>query len=108
MELGFLYMLIVHIQVRVKPEHLDSFIQATLENAQQSLREPGIARFDILQDPKNPTAFVFTEVYRTPEAPAAHRATAHYAKWRDTVADMMAEPRTRVELTNLFPKDSEF
>jgi len=101
-------MLIVHIQVRVKPEYIDAFIQATLENAEQSLREPGIARFDILQDPKNPTAFVFTEVYRTPEAPAAHKATAHYAKWRDTVADMMAEPRASTQFSNLFPKDEAF
>ncbi len=101
-------MLIAHIHVRVKPESLDAFIQATLENAENSLREPGIARFDILQDPKNPTAFVFIEVYRTPEAPAAHKATAHYLKWRDTVADMMAEPRAGTQFTNLFPKDDAF
>ncbi len=101
-------MLIAHIHIRVKPEHLDAFIAATLENAAASLREPGIARFDILQDPSNPTTFVFNEVYRTPDAPAAHRATAHYQKWRDTVADMMAEPRARTELTNLFPKDDSF
>jgi (4S)-4-hydroxy-5-phosphonooxypentane-2,3-dione isomerase len=101
-------MLIAHINVKVKPEHLDAFIAATLENAQASLREPGIARFDILQDPQNPTSFIFVEAYRTPDAPAAHRATAHYLKWRDAVADMMAEPRARTELRNVFPKDDEF
>ena len=101
-------MLIAHIHARVKPEHLDAFIAATLENAAASLREPGIARFDVLQDPSNPTSFVFSEVYRTPDAPAHHRTTAHYLKGRDTVADMMAEPRVRTELSNLFPKDDSF
>ena len=101
-------MLIAHINIRVKPESLDAFIAASLENAQASLREPGIARFDVLQDPANPTSFVFIEAYRTPDAPAAHRASAHYLKWRDAVADMMAEPRARIELSNLFPKDDAF
>jgi quinol monooxygenase YgiN len=101
-------MLIAHIQVRVKPEYLDAFIAASLVNAAASLREPGVARFDIFQDPKNPTHFVFSEAYRTPDAPEKHRATTHYQTWRDTVADMMAEPRSRVELANLFPKDEDF
>jgi quinol monooxygenase YgiN len=101
-------MLIAHIQIRVKPEHLDAFIAATLANAQASLKESGIARFDFLQDPANPTHFVLCEAYRTPDAPAAHRATAHYLTWRDTVADMMAEPRARLELQNLFPGDPSF
>jgi quinol monooxygenase YgiN len=101
-------MLIAHIHVSVKPEHLDAFIAATLENAAASLREPGIARFDILQDPANPTSFIFSEAYRTADAPAQHRATAHYLKWRDTIANMMAEPRVRLELSNLFPKDESF
>ena len=101
-------MLITHVHVRVKPEHLEAFIAATLANAQASLREPGVARFDILQDPKEPTSFIFSEAYRTPDAPAAHKATAHYQTWRDTVADMMAEPRSSVQLSNLFPKDDAF
>lgn len=101
-------MLITHIRVRVKPEHLDAFIAATLANAEASLREPGVARFDILQDPKDPTSFIFSEAYRTSDAPAAHKATAHYQTWRDTVADMMAEPRASTQLNNLFPKDDAF
>lgn len=101
-------MLIAHIQIRVKPEHLDAFVAATLSNAQASLQEPGIARFDFFQDPADPTHFVLCEAYRTPGAVAAHRATAHYLTWRDTVADMMAEPRARLELQNLFPQDSAF
>jgi len=101
-------MLIFHIQVRVKPESIEAFLQATLENAKLSLQEPGIARFDVLQDNRNPAAFVFVEVYRTPEAPAQHKATAHYLKWRDTVAGMMAEPRSSVQFSNVFPKDESF
>ncbi len=101
-------MLINLIRVRVKPEHLDAFIAATLANAEASLREPGVARFDILQDPKEHTSFIFSEAYRTPDAPAAHKATAHYQTWRDSVADMMAEPRASTPLNNLFPKDDAF
>jgi autoinducer 2-degrading protein len=103
-----LYMLIVHVQVRVKPDQIAAFITATLENAEHSLREPGIARFDVLQDKTSPALFLFTEVYRTADAPAQHKATAHYVKWRDTVADMMAEPRSRLEYSNLFPPDERF
>ncbi|SRR5579884_2346661 len=99
-------MLIVHVHVRVKPDRVADFIQATIENASNSVREPGIARFDVIQQNDDATRFVLTEVYRSDDAPARHRETAHYAKWRDTVADMMAEPRTRAEFRNVFPADA--
>jgi (4S)-4-hydroxy-5-phosphonooxypentane-2,3-dione isomerase len=95
-------MLIIHIQVHVKPENVEAFKQATIENARESVKEPGIARFDVAQQADDPTRFVLVEVYRTPDAPAKHRETAHYAKWRDTVTPMMAEPRTRVEYGEVF------
>ena len=96
-------MLIVHVHVRVKPESVADFRQATLENARCSVQEPGIARFDVVQRQDDPTRFVLIEVYRTIEATAAHKETAHYAKWRDTVAAMMAEPRTSVKYNAVFP-----
>ena len=98
-------MLVVHVHVRVKPEFIDAFREASIENARNSVREPGIARFDIVQQADDPARFVFVEVYRTPDAPAQHKETPHYAKWRDTVADMMAEPRSSVKYSNLFPQD---
>lgn len=101
-------MLVVHVHVRVKPECVAAFQTATLANAQASVREPGIARFDVMQQADDPTRFVLIEAYRTPDAPAAHKATAHYATWRDTVAPMMAEPRTSVKFSNLFPADPAF
>ena len=98
-------MLIVEVYVSVKPEFVESFIQATIENASQSCQEPGIARFGFMQRSDDPNRFMLVEVYRTPDAPAAHKETAHYLKWRDTVADMMAEPRTSIKYSNLFPPD---
>ena len=86
-------MLIVHVHVHVKPECIDAFKAATIENARNSIQEPGIARFDLAQEPDDPTRFVLIEVYRDPDAPARHKDTAHYKAWRDIVADMMAEPR---------------
>jgi quinol monooxygenase YgiN len=99
-------MLVVHVHVHVKPEHVDAFKAATLANAQASVREPGIARFDVMQQSDDPTRFVLVEAYRTPAAPSAHKETAHYATWRDTVAPMMASPRTSVKFANVFPADS--
>jgi quinol monooxygenase YgiN len=96
---------IVHVHVKVKPEFIEAFKQATLENARNSVQEPGIARFDVIQQVDDPTRFVLVEVYRTPEAPAFHKQTAHYAKWRDAAESMMPEPRTRFTYTNLFPDD---
>ena len=92
-------MLIVHVQVHVKPECVEAFRQASLVNARLSLQEPGIATFDLLQQQDDPTRFVLIEIYRSVEATAAHKATAHYAAWRDAVAGMMAEPRTSVKDT---------
>ncbi len=99
-------MYIVHVFVHVKPDQLEAFKAATLENARKSIREPGIARFDVLQQAHEPARFVLVEVYRTPEDSARHKETAHYQKWRDTVADMMAEPRSSIKYDNLFPDDS--
>ncbi len=99
-------MLIVHVHVHVKPECVEAFKAATQENARQSVREPGIARFDVVQQADDPTRFVLVEVYRTPDASAAHKETKHYQVWRDTVAQMMAEPRTSVKFANVFPEDA--
>jgi quinol monooxygenase YgiN len=96
-------MFIVHVHVKVKPEHLDAFKQATIENARSSVQEPGIARFDVIQQKDDPTRFVLVEVYRSVEATVAHKETAHYAAWRDRAEPLMAEPRTRVQYTNIFP-----
>ncbi|HOC21685.1 MAG: antibiotic biosynthesis monooxygenase [Chloroflexi bacterium] len=99
-------MLIVQVHVHVKPESIAAFKAATIENARNSVREPGIARFDVIQQEDDPTRFVLVEVYRTVEASAAHKQTAHYAAWRDAVADMMAEPRSSVKYTNIFPDEA--
>ena len=99
-------MLVVHIQVHVKPECIEAFKAATLANATASVREPGIARFDVVQQADDPTRFVFVEAYRTAAAPAAHKETAHYAAWRDTVAPMMAVPRSSLKFANVFPADA--
>ena len=99
-------MLIVHVQVRVKPECVDAFKEATLENARHSVQEPGIARFDVLQRTDDPTRFMLVEVYRNADAPARHKEKAHYARWRDAVAPMMAEPRSSAKYANVFPDDA--
>ena len=98
-------MFIVHVFVHVKPDRIEEFKQATLENARNSVLEPGIARFDVVQQIDDHNRFILVEVYRTPEDPARHKETAHYRKWRDTVQDMMAEPRTSMKLTNVFPDE---
>jgi quinol monooxygenase YgiN len=98
-------MYIVHVFVHVKPDQVEGFRNATLENARNSIQEPGIARFDVIQQQDDPTRFVLVEVYRTPDDPARHKETTHYQKWRDTAADMMAEPRTSVKYTNIFPDE---
>ena len=98
-------MFIVHVFAHVKPDQVEAFESATLENARNSVQEPGVARFDVIQQQDDPTRFVLVEVYRTSQATARHKETAHYQKWRDTVADMMAEPRTSVKYTNVFPDE---
>ena len=99
-------MLVVHVHVQVKPECVEAFRAATLANAQASVKEPGIARFDVVQQADDPTRFVLEEVYRDEQAPAKHKETAHYAAWRDAVAPMMAQPRSSVKFANVFPSDS--
>ena len=99
-------MLIIHVQIQVKPEFVEAFKAATIVNATASSREPGVARFDFCQQNDDPNRFVLVEAYRSPEGHAAHRETAHYATWRDTVAPMMASTRTSVRYQNLFPADS--
>ena len=98
-------MLVVHVHVQVKPDCVEAFKLATLANARESIKEPGIAQFDVVQQEDQPTRFVLVEAYRTPQAPAAHKATAHYATWRDAVAPMMAEPRQSTKFVNVFPED---
>lgn len=101
-------MLVVHVQVHVKPEYVEAFKQTSLANARESVKEPGIARFDVVQQQDDPTRFVLVEAYRTAAAPAAHKETKHYQTWRDAVAPMMAEPRSSVKFTNLFPDDQNW
>ena len=101
-------MLIVHVHVHVKPEHIEAFKLATIENASNSVKEPGIARFDVVQQADDPSRFVLIEAYRDTEATAHHKATAHYHAWAEKVADMLAEPRSRVVYANLFPADRDW
>ena len=98
-------MLIVHVFVHVKPDNIEDFKNASIENASESVKEPGVARFDVIQQNDDPTRFVLVEVYRTSDDPARHKETAHYKKWRDTVAGMMAEPRSAIKYTNIFPDE---
>jgi autoinducer 2-degrading protein len=101
-------LLVVHVHVRVKPESVDAFLAATLENARASVQEAGIARFDVVQANDDPTRFVLVEAYKTPDAPDAHKRTPHYATWRDRVADMMAEPRSSTKFHNCFPASEDW
>lgn len=99
---------IVHVHIHVKPDRVDAFREASIENATNSIKEPGVARFDVIQQADDPTRFILVEVYRTPEDQLKHRDTAHYQKWRDSVATMMAEPRSATKYTNVFPADEEW
>lgn len=101
-------MLIVHVHVHVKSDQVDAFKAATVANARASVQEPGIARFDVVQQLDDPSRFILVEVYRDDTAPVAHKETAHYALWRDTVATMMASPRTSVKFGNTFPDDADW
>ena len=101
-------LIVVHVHARVKPDAIEAFRAASIDNAQHSLREPGVARFDVVQSTEDPTRFVLVEAYRTADAPAAHKATAHYARWRDAVADLMAEPRTAGRYVNVAPEDADW
>jgi (4S)-4-hydroxy-5-phosphonooxypentane-2,3-dione isomerase len=100
-------MLVVHVHVRVLPGRVDDFLAATLVNARASLGEPGVLRFDVIQDQADPEHVVLTEVYRDDGASAAHKLTPHYAAWRDSVAGMMAEPRASAKFSAVFPGHDE-
>ena len=101
-------MLIVLVEVKVKPEMVEQFKSATIANARESRKEAGIARFDVLQQNDDPSRFVLVEAYRNDQAPLAHKETAHYKQWRETVESMMAEPRRSVKFTNIDPADNEY
>ena len=99
---------IVHVHIHVKPEFVEAFKQVTLENATKSLRETGNVRFDVVQQSEDPTKFVLVEIYRTAEASAVHKETAHYRLWRDAVMKMMAEPRQGIRYKNIFPDEENW
>jgi (4S)-4-hydroxy-5-phosphonooxypentane-2,3-dione isomerase len=101
-------MQIVLVHVHVKPEFTEAFIQASIENASNSVKEAGIVRFDVMQQTDDPTRFTLVEVYKTAHAQAAHKETSHYARWRDTVAEMMAKPRQGIKYANIFPTDENW
>jgi autoinducer 2-degrading protein len=100
-------MLVAIVHVHVKPQCIDSFKTATLDNASNSIKEPGVARFDVYQQADDPSRFSLVEIYRSDDDPARHKETAHYARWRDNVADMLAEPRTRITYNIIFPPTSK-
>jgi autoinducer 2-degrading protein len=100
-------MLVVHVHARLRPDRVEDFLAATLVNARASLAEPGVLRFDVIQDQADPAHVVLVEVYRDADAPAAHKLTPHYAVWRDAVAEMMAEPRASEKYSAVFPSAGE-
>jgi quinol monooxygenase YgiN len=101
-------MLILHISIHVKAEQLEAFRAATIENSRHSRQEPGVVRFDFIQQADDPTRVMLLEVYRDAAAHASHRETPHYHAWAAQVTDMMAEPRTRQSYTNIYPPDAEW
>ena len=100
-------MLVVHVHVRIRPGQAEAFLAATLVNARASLGEPGVLRFDVLRDQADPEHVVLAEVYRDDDASAAHKLTPHYATWRETVAEMMAEPRRSTRFSAVFPDGTD-
>jgi autoinducer 2-degrading protein len=101
-------MFIVHVFAHVKPDQIEAFKAATFENARNSIQEPGIARFDVIQQADDPARFLLLEVYRQPDDAARHKETHHYQVWRDTVAGMMAEQRSSSRYVNVSPDDGGF
>ena len=99
---------IVLVHIHIKPEAIDDFKKATIENARNSVKEPGIAQFSFLQQAEDPSRFTLLEVYRTPDDQLKHRETKHYQVWKDAVADMMADPRQGIKYVNVFPGDAEW
>jgi quinol monooxygenase YgiN len=98
-------MYIVHVFVKVKEGYIEAFKEVTVENARHSVLEPGITRFDVIQQFDDPASFVLVEVYRSFEDPAKHKETEHYNRWREIVAPMMAEPRTSIRYSNIYPDE---
>ena len=101
-------MQIVHVHVNVKPEFVTAFKEATIANASNSVMEAGVARFDVIQQADEPTRFILVEVYKSAEGAAAHKETPYYLRWRDAVAEMMAEPRQGIKYVNIFPEDADW
>lgn len=101
-------LLVIHVQLRVLPQHVDAFVSATLDNARESRKEPGIARFDLVRDRDDATRFVLVEAYRSDDAPAAHKQTAHYERWRVLVEPLLAEPRTRRSFDSVDPAPEQW
>jgi quinol monooxygenase YgiN len=101
-------MYIVHVFIHVKPDQIEAFKQATRDNARNSVQEPGVARFDMLQQADDPTRFVLVEVYKTQADAGLHKETAHYNRWRETCEPLMAEPRTRILYNNVYPEDKDW
>lgn len=101
-------MLILHVNIHVRPEYIEAFRAATIENARASVKEPGIARFDFLQHSDDPNRFSLWEVYKNDDAVSDHKLTPHYVRWNEAVAPMMAEPRTRTWYKNVFPGDESW
>jgi (4S)-4-hydroxy-5-phosphonooxypentane-2,3-dione isomerase len=101
-------MYIVHVFIHVKTDQIEAFKSATLDNARNSVQEPGVARFDMLQQADDPTRFVLVEVYKTQEDAGKHKETAHYNRWRETCEPLMAEPRTRILYNNVYPEDKDW
>ncbi len=99
-------MFIVHVFVHVKPDQIEAFKAATVENARNSVQEPGIARFDVVQQTADLTRFALVEVYRSPDDPARHKETAHYKTWREAVEALLVEPRTSLKYSNVFPDEA--
>ncbi len=101
-------MLVAIINAHVKPGDIERFRTATLDNASNSIQEAGVIRFDVYQQTDDPSRFTLVEIYKTEDDPARHRETAHYMRWRDSVADMMAEPRARTTYQVVYPPEAEW
>ena len=101
-------MFIVLVYAHLKPEFISAFKEAAIENARNSVLEPGIARFDVIQQQDDASRFILVEVYRSAEAQVKHKETAHYLRWRDTVAEMTVEPRTSVKFDPIFPDEKDW
>ncbi|HHO76315.1 MAG TPA: antibiotic biosynthesis monooxygenase [Deltaproteobacteria bacterium] len=101
-------MIVVHVFIRIKPGYVEAFKEASISNASSSIKEPGIARFDLIQQSDDPSRFVLTEIYRDKKAQARHKQTEHYSLWRERVENMMAEPRHSITYENVYPEDMHY